>query len=367
MEKLNSTLDATGVPEELPIDRAPARASLMTITLRSLLILVSLTVVACAQRGLGVVPASPTPAEVPTPTPEARLTPTGVPAPMPPPTDPVPIFNLTAEDFQAYLDQECALSKGNPSVTVLPDAGSENAGHTENLCFFLFPGSITEQDVHRHAARVQRELERVSDRLGVEIPQIVKVDFRPPATVGPGEGCPVRGYTQLGTDFIAVLASDETGDSQIYAVAAHEFGHVVSATRLGEQPPDAILSEGIATWLAAEAWLDWHGFGSMEDAVRAIVEEGAYIPLLESPMPGAADLPEAECWKRRDVTYTQWAGFVGFLIDTYGMDAIEKAWKADVPSGPDPATIHDLYRVVFGLTLEELESQWLESLGLASR
>ena len=342
-------------------------SSLLAIALGSLLLFVTPFVVACAQQAPSEAPAGPTQPVVPTPTPEARAIGTGTPDPKSPHTDTVPTFNLTAEDLQAYLDQECALSRGNPNVAVLPDVGSVNAGHTENLCFFLFPGSITEQDVLRHAARIHLELERVSDRLGVEVPQIAKVEFRPPATVGQGGECPVRGYTQFGTDFTAVLASDETEDSQIYAVAAHEFGHVVSATRLGERPPDAILSEGMATWLAAEAWLEWHGFGLMDEAVRAIVEEGAYIPLPQSHMPGEAELSEAECWKRRDVTYTQWAGFVGFLIDTYGMDAIERAWMADVPSGSDPATMYDHYRVVFGLTLEELESQWLEALGVAPR
>ena len=342
-------------------------SSLGTVALLSLLMLVSLTVIACGQGAWSESPTSPALELALTPTPETRSIPTVVPEPMPPPTEPGPAFNLTSEGLQEYLDQECALTRGNPNVAMLPDVGSANAGHTENLCFFLFPGSITTQDVDRHAARIQRELERVSDRLGVEVPLFVKVDFRPPATVGPGEGCPARGYTQFGTDFIAVLASDEIGDSQIYAVAAHEFGHVVSASRLGEQPPDAILGEGMATWLATEAWLDWHGFDSMDAAVRATIEEGTYVPLPESPMPGAAELSKAECWERRDVTYTQWAGFVGFLIDTYGMDGIEKAWKADVPSGSDPATMYDHYRVVFGLTLEELESQWLEALEVASR
>ena len=96
-----------------------------------------------------------------TSTPQAHFTPTGAPEPMPPPIDPVPTFALTGDEIQAYLDQEWALSKGNPNVAMLPDAGSENAGNTENICFFLFPGSITEQNVHRHAARLQLKLERV--------------------------------------------------------------------------------------------------------------------------------------------------------------------------------------------------------------
>ena len=249
---------------------------------------------------------------------------------------------------------------------ILPDVGSVGAGHTENLCLFLFPGSISEQDVHRHAGRMQDELESVSDRLGVEVPQIVKVNFGPPRTVGPNGECPARGYFMLDTNIISVLASTETGGSQIYGAAAHEFGHVVSTDLFGGFPPDAILSEGMATWLASEAWVEWHGFGSIDDAVRGFAEEETYIPLLESHVLDAPGMSEAACWKRRDIKYTSWAGFVGFLIDTYGLDTIERLWIAGEVSGSDPGEIYEHYEVVLGNTLEDLESRWLRSLGVSS-
>ena len=284
---------------------------------------------------------------------------------LPPPEPSDPVLTSSVEDFQALLDQECALSAGSDLVMILPDLGSVGAGHTENLCFFLFPESIAEQDVQRHAGRMQDELERVTDRLGTEIPRIVKVDFGPPRTVGPNGECPARGYFMLDTNIISVLASPETGDSQIYGAAAHEFGHVVSTSMFGGYPPDVILSEGMATWLGSEAWLEWHGFGSMDDAVRGFAEEENYIPLSESHVPDAPGMSEAQCWKRRDIRYTQWAGFVGFLIDTYGMDAIEKLWSAREASGSDPGEVYEHYEVVLGRTLEDLESQWLQSIGVS--
>ena len=283
----------------------------------------------------------------------------------PPPEPSNPVLTSSAEDFQALLDQECALSAGNNLVMILPDVGSAGAGHTENLCFFLFPGSITEQDVHRHADSMQYELERVADRLGAEIPQIVKVDFGPPRTVGPNGECPARGYSMLDTNFVSVLASPETGDPQIYGAAAHEFGHVVSTSMFGGYPPDVILSEGMATWLGSEAWLEWHGFGSMDDAVRNFAEEEIYIPLSEAHVPDAQGMSEAECWKRRDIRYTSWAGFVGFLIDTYGMDSIEKLWSAREATCSEPREIYEHYEVVLGSPLEDLESQWLQSIGVS--
>ena len=312
-----------------------------------------------------------------TPKPTVSLTTTPESVQVSQPAGPTPVFSplpepatikvtSSVEDFQTLLDQECALSAGNDLVMILPDVGSVGVGHTENLCFFLFPESITEQDVHRHASKMQEALERVSDRLGVEIPEIVKVNFRPPMTVVPNGGCPARGYFMLDTNIISVLASPETGDSQIYGAAAHEFGHVVSTTLFGGFPPDSILAEGMATWLGAEAWLEWHAFGSLDDAVQAFVEEEIYIPLSRSHVLDAPGMSEAECWKRRDVRYTQWAGFVGFLIDTYGMDAIERLWTSRDASSSDPEKIYGHYEVVLGRTLEDLESQWLQSLGTSS-
>ena len=284
---------------------------------------------------------------------------------LPPPEPSNPVLTSSVEDFQALLDQECALSAGNDLVIILPDVGSAGAGHTENLCFFLFPGSITEQDVHRHADSMQYELERVADRLGAEIPRIVKVDFGPSRTVEPNGECPARGYSMLDTNIISVQASPETGDSQIYGAAAHEFGHVVSTNLFGGSPPDVILLEGMATWLGSEAWLEWHGFGSMDNAVRGFAEEEIYIPLSEAHVPDAQGMSEAECWKQRDVRYTQWAGFVGFLVDTYGMDSIEKLWSVEESSGSDPGETYEHYEVVLGRTLEDLESQWLQSIGVS--
>ena len=277
-----------------------------------------------------------------------------------------PALASADEDFQALLDQECALSAGNDAVMILPDVGSVGAGHTENLCFFLFPGSISEQDVHRHAGRMQDELEIVSDRLGVEVPQIVKVNFGPPRTAGPNGECPARGYFMLDTNIISILASPGTSDSRIHGVAAHEFGHLVSADLFGGYPPDVILAEGMATWLGSEAWLEWHEFDSMDDAVRGFAEEETYIPLSESHVLDAPGMSEAACWKRRDIKYTSWAGFVGFLIDTYGLDVIERLWIAGEVSGSDPGEIYEHYEVVLGNTLEDLESQWLRSLGVSS-
>ena len=55
-----------------------------------------------------------------------------------------------------------------------------------------------------------------------------------------------------------------------------------------------------------------------------------------------------------------------FLIDTYGMDSIEKLWSVGEASGSDPGEIYEHYEVVLGrLTLEDLESQWLQSIGVS--
>ena len=77
----------------------------------------------------------------------------------------------------------------------------------------------------------------------------------------------------------------------------------------------------------------------------------------------------------RDTLYTEYASFVGFLIDTYGLERFEELAdtiatvaiairpgpptptpaQASRPSTPD-------YQAVYGRSFEELEQEWLRQL-----
>ena len=182
-----------------------------------------------------------------------------------------------------------------------------------------------------------------------------------------------------------VVADDETTAEQVIAVAAHELAHHVGRARFGHTG-DRLLSEGLATWLGQDSWLNWHGWDSLDDAVRGFLSAGAYIPFAQRYYsPGR--LSDAECLARRDTLYTEYASFVGFLIDRYGLDRFEELadtipepgldgvvtitigpgiptptpWPTPTP-GPPPEPPMPDYRAVYGRSFEELQQDWLRLL-----
>src|SRR5690554_4506710 len=76
-----------------------------------------------------------------------------------------------------------------------------------------------------------------------------------------------------------------------------------------------------------------------------------------------ADSPQ-ECLVLRDALYTQWAGFVGFLIEVYGVEAVLSATRlpaewGEVGRGGRVRESQLDYVAAFGVALEDLENEWL--------
>ena len=278
---------------------------------------------------------------------------------------------------------------------------------TEHIRFRLAPDSVSESRLFRYAHRIEVELTAVAEKLGIDPSSAflkgLMMTFISPRSEqehrgGPGQ-CPVRGTAAPpvrlppGVEVRVqaphpawVVADDETAANQVIAVAAHELAHHVGWARF-DRIADRLLSEGLATWLAQDSWLRWHGWDSLDAAVRGFVSAGAYIPFAQRD-----DRPErlsdVECLVRRDTLYTlytEYASFVGFLIDGYGVERFEElADTIPEPDGdavititigpgiptptpvptPDPASRPPMadYRAVYGRSLEELERDWLRLL-----
>lgn len=97
---------------------------------------------------------------------------------------------------------------------------------------------------------------------------------------------------------------------------AHETGHVaIGAVCI--RSTCQYLIEGFATWLAGDYWLRWHkisafseGFDSNADTedLLSLDQEYGYI---QDPV-------------RRMKVYNEWASFVGFLINSRGIEKFKK-------------------------------------------
>ena len=258
---------------------------------------------------------------------------------------------------------------------------------TDHVKFYLAPDSLSESKLRWYAPRVEADLTQIAEKLGIDpsgaFPGDLIMTFVSPRServgpmeLGPGQ-CPVRGLAITGRVSgplqAWVVADDETPADQVIAVAAHEIAHHVGWARFGGIG-DSLLAEGLATWLAQESWLRWHGWDSLDEAVRGFRSAGTYIPFAQrSEDQGPAS--DAECLARRDTLYTEYASFVGFLIDTYSLERFEEL--ADTiatvaitvrPAPPTPTPAQALrppmpdYQAVYGRSLEELEQEWLRQL-----
>lgn len=218
--------------------------------------------------------------------------------------------------------------------------------------------------------------ERVSSHVEVAIatlpPRFANPSMRFSVRIGPPDDgdCPVRGFASMfvGQPSIGLLVDPEWSDAELQRIVAHEVGHVYhAAARAAVDPPsgDAILNEGLATWLAAPSWLADLGFSSFESAIRSSMERGIYFGMDEEPTPDLSTFASSaeECVALRDALYTQRAGFVGFLIERFGMEAVIEASRQPLEltfMGREGWRASRLdYEAEFGAPLAQLEREWL--------
>ena len=272
---------------------------------------------------------------------------------------------------------------------------------TEHIEFYLGRDSVSESRLREYARHIESELSEIAKKLGV-VPSIafpggIHLNFiSPESELVDYDGrwhCPIRGLAFLPPFDLAsvtmgrdpapisawIVADEETEAGQVIAVAAHELSHHVGYARFS-LIGDLILVEGLATWLAQDTWLRWHGWDSLDEAVLGFLSAGTYIPFAQRhERPERAS--DADCLARRDTLYTEYASFVGFLIDRYGMDRFEELTDtipvttitrspSNLTPAPSLVSTPELvytppmadYHAVYGRSLEELEQEWLRTL-----
>ena len=334
-------------------------------------------------------------------TPTATVAAAAVSTPILPASVPTTIASVGESGSQAPGTPAPSLSRSHPTPTPQVYPGPRNIAvptvelpfginlrrevlRTGHVKFYLAPDSLSESKLVAYASSIESELMEIAGRLGIDpsiaFPGELIITFVSPRServgpmeLGPGQ-CPVRGLAITGRVSgplqAWVVADDKTTADQVIAVAAHEIAHHVGRARFGGIG-DSLLGEGLATWLAQESWLRWHGWDSLDEAVRGFRSAGTYIPFAQRDE-RQGRVSDAECLARRDTLYTEYASFVGFLIDKYGVERFEELAETIAtvtitirPGPPTPTPAQALrppmpdYQAVYGRSLEELEQEWL--------
>ena len=256
---------------------------------------------------------------------------------------------------QVEAGLECHLRRLPWARQATANFASEEYGRVQ---MFLREGPDLEARITERVRERDRALEAVATLLGIEPPTGVRVVVYP----DPFLKWIDTGHAGMGWAFDSTLV--EVRGTARDMDPFHELTHLVGR-RVGSPP--AFLREGLATYVAerlgGEALRFLGRSGSVREAACSDLETDRLVPLdqaLEMPEIG----PEGT---RPAVTYPQSASFVGFLVRRRGMESFLTAYAgltgSDGPEegGRDPVA----FREVFGTSLSQAETAWLEELSEA--
>ncbi len=177
--------------------------------------------------------------------------------------------------------------------------------------------------------------------------------------------CPARGLASPGGEaaFLVVFIDEETTDTQVRAVLAHEIAHHVFGGP--EFVGDGVLTEGLANWAAGDYALAWQGLDSWTDGVREALREGRFVSVADDG--GLTPRQGENCVARRDRVYNIRAGFVTWLVETKGLDLV-RAMPVKTETRFDAISAERIemtlpdYEAATGRSLTQLEGLWLQEL-----
>jgi hypothetical protein len=291
-------------------------------------------------------------------TPTARPTTTPPPSATPAPT--IASRPTRTPLMEVIVSPPAGAVEGMPLFS-LPD---EKVLETAHFAFYV-DDDYRPVDIEDYAETAEVIYAEVSGNLGVESTEGIILSIHPPQD----QSCPARGSafnTELGPRII-IFADAQTEEAQIVGVLAHEVAHVLHLN--GFDRPlagDIALTEGLATWITRGYWTAWLGSESLDEMVRGYLADGSYVPLAEADVFSVHPLVEnqtvADCLPQRNLLYTQWAAFVGYLVDTYGWETFLDLMASAAPEVLEEGVILPKptdYEGVYGKTLETLEADWL--------
>lgn len=196
-------------------------------------------------------------------------------------------------------------------------------------------------------------------RVGSTLDKKIVIQFIPPEK----GNCAPRGTTLFEEQpIILIYANQDTNPLQINATFAHELGHVFIHNKY-ENLNNIALNEGMATWIAQEEWTIWKG-NSFDDSVRSSLKENSYLSIYQNFNMQKAYANSPGCLGYRDQLLTEFASFIDYLIQKYGMGSLTDLFNMSQPDtiNNQRVTYAPDFLGVYGLSLNQLEFAWLTEL-----
>lgn len=272
---------------------------------------------------------------------------------------PTQIFELPAN-----LEEPPTIVVTFEPLGIDPSIPVREIAKTEHFDVYTEEGFVQVQ-AEKSLEKLEEVFVYVSNRLGTSIEINILLSFRKRSDTP----CPARGVALPGSPpEIIVFVNEETDMEELLGILAHEVGHII--TIYGSEdgaPDDSALNEGWATWAAGNYWVNWQVADTFDAIVRSYVEDSEYLPLyqnydFETLLPHPEATATADCLERRTVLYTEWASFLDFLIQRYGMAKFSEFLRTSSTEVTDSKMIirPPDYEGVYGSSLNQLEAAWLQ-------
>ncbi|VAW39267.1 hypothetical protein MNBD_CHLOROFLEXI01-3771, partial [hydrothermal vent metagenome] len=210
----------------------------------------------------------------------------------------------------------------------------------ETACCFVnvVSGTAAYRDLPALLLKVETAVQQAAFRLEEEPGQKLDV-YLIDRVIGQG------GYA--GSALVVSYLDRQYSGRSLEQVLIHEAVHLLDRQFAPDRIP--FLAEGLAVWGSGGHYKP----ENISQRAAALVTIGQYIPLSE--------LADNFYPVQHEIGYLEAAGFVNYLIDTYGWPQF-KLFYADVTAG-DAATMSQAMSLnlqqYFGVTLAEVEANWL--------
>jgi hypothetical protein len=236
------------------------------------------------------------------------------------------------------------------SVTLLPAADlppplaeAHWASATSDCCIISYiTGTEAERDIASLEQTADVEAGSVEQELHATPEEKIQLVFMPR----------VLGHGGFASDGIYVSYLDRNyAGSSTAQVLHHELVHWFDNKQGGDLRP-TMLVEGLAVYLSGGHFKP----EALPPRAAALLEMDWYIPLRE--------LTDNFYPSQHEIGYIEAGALIQYLVETYGWEAFNDFYRDmhPQPSGKQSDAMNAALQAHFGITLEQLEGQWQDSL-----
>lgn len=209
---------------------------------------------------------------------------------------------------------------------------------TDCCTLHVVSGTAAHRDLSRLRETTDAAVQEASARLGVAPQEKIHV-YLIDRVIGQG------GYA--GSNLVVSYLDRNYAGGGLYEVLLHEAVHVLD--RQFAPNRIAFMAEGLAVWAAGGHYKQ----ENVDQRMVAVRSAGLYVPLPE--------LVENFYLQQHEVSYLQAAGFISYLVNTYGWEQVKPFYSAVSPRDgmTQVQALEQALQNHFGKTLEQVEADWM--------